>query len=94
MNTLIMQHQQLTDAIAELPVEILPELANFIEYLRFKIKTPQVDTIVKTPTDSGFLQAITGLGASYEDDISERDEEILTNEIDTIQGWNLRDNSL
>jgi len=74
MNTLIMQHQQLNDAIAELPIEILPELANFIEYLRFKIKAPQVDKIVETPSSSGFLLAITGLGASDEDDISERDE--------------------
>jgi hypothetical protein len=39
-----------------------------------------------------FLLAIAGLGSSEGGDISERDEEILSREIDPL-GWSLRDQS-
>ncbi|RKZ92912.1 MAG: hypothetical protein DRR19_02825 [Candidatus Parabeggiatoa sp. nov. 1] len=96
MDTLMLSHQQLTQAINELPTEVLPELANFIEYLRFKLTNSHNASEAKTQNSaagSPFLLAIAGIGASDEDDISERDEEILANEIDPIHGWSLkRDN--
>jgi hypothetical protein len=36
------------------------------------------------------LFSIADLGAADEDDISERDEEILANEVDSIRGWGLK----
>jgi uncharacterized protein (UPF0335 family) len=40
-----------------------------------------------------FLLSIVGLGRSQERDISERDEEILSSEIDPIRGWDLGERS-
>ena len=40
-----------------------------------------------------FLLAIAGLGSSKEGDISERDEEFLSGEIDPLRGWSLGDRS-
>jgi hypothetical protein len=40
--------------------------------------------------NSDFLMAIAGLGSSNQQDISERDEEILRDEIHPIHGWNLK----
>ena len=43
---------------------------------------------------SSFLLAISGLGSSGERDISERDEEILATEVDSVRSWRLeRDES-
>jgi hypothetical protein len=36
-----------------------------------------------------FLLSIAGQGASSEDDVSERDEEILAAEVDPIRGWHV-----
>lgn len=36
-----------------------------------------------------FLMSIAGQGRSNEDDVSERDEEILKSEIDPIRGWHV-----
>jgi hypothetical protein len=95
MNSSISLRQKLTKTINELPTEVLPELVNFVEYLRFKVNFPQIQHIKpQIPSDLPFLQAIAGIGASDEDDISERDEEILAKEIHPIYGWSLkRDNS-
>jgi hypothetical protein len=92
MDTAILIRQQLTKAINELPVEVLPELATFIDYLRFKVTSPIPSPEPETLESSGsaFLLSIANLGAADEDDISERDEEILTNEIDPIRGWSLK----
>ena len=92
MDKTIFSRQQLRKAINELPNEVLPELASFIDYLRFKGATSVKAADADTPENSGsaFLLSIAGLGAADEDDISERDEEILTNEIDPIRGWGLR----
>ena len=92
MDTLIPSHQQLAQAINELPAEILPELANFIDYLRFKLNFHNQVSQINTPTNasSAFLLAIAGIGASDEEDVSERDEEILAAEIDPIRGWSLK----
>jgi len=91
MNSLIPTRQQLSEAIAELPLEALPELANFIQYLQFKASaTP---TLKKDePEENNFLMKITGLGESDETDLSERDEEILNLEIDPIRGFSHQGN--
>ena len=57
---------------------------NFIGYLRYK----SVETKTETPHNS-FLLSIVGLGASTEKDVSEKDEEVLTNEVNPICGWSL-----
>jgi hypothetical protein len=96
METVTPIRQKLIKAINELPAEALPELVNFIEYLRFKVSPPValVETQMQASSGSTFLVSIAGLGASEEDDISERDEEILASEIDPIRGWGLKqDNS-
>ena len=41
---------------------------------------------------SSFLLSIAKLGSSNQGDIAERDEEILTSEIDQIRGWTLKRN--
>jgi len=91
MLTIMPSHQQLIHAINDLPAEVLPELAHFIESLRFKFdfhKNAEVGA--KTGSGSAFLLAIAGIGESDEEDVSERDEEILANEIDPIHGWSLK----
>jgi hypothetical protein len=91
MSILVPTRQQLMELIEELPVESLPELANFLEYLRFKAHDSRSMTSYSTQSFSGstFLLAIAGLGASDEVDLAERDEEILANEIDSVRGWGL-----
>ncbi|AFZ12327.1 hypothetical protein Cri9333_1433 [Crinalium epipsammum PCC 9333] len=83
--------QNLIDAVQELPVELLPELTSFIDYLNFKAKG---NNLLNQPdssqgNSSSFLLAIAGLGEA-EEDLSERDEEILSQEIDPIRGWTLQ----
>jgi len=86
-------HQQLIKAIEELPSESLNELSSFIEYLRFKMNLNDSSHGVKAGVTSGsdFLLNIAGIGYSDENDISERDEEILTKEINHVHGWNLKE---
>ena len=96
METVISLRQKLIKEINELPAETLPELVNFVEYLRFKVSPPVLSGETKAQVSSGstFLVSIAGLGASEEEDISERDEDILASEIDPIRGWGLKqDNS-
>lgn len=76
--------------MAELPAEMLPELANFIEYLRFKVNSPAVAPITsqeQVRKGDNFLLNIAGLGESEEIDLSERDEEILKAEINPNRGF-------
>ncbi|MFB2896513.1 type II toxin-antitoxin system HicB family antitoxin [Aerosakkonemataceae cyanobacterium BLCC-F50] len=66
--------------------EVMPELANFIEYLQFKVSsTPALKK--DEPEESNFLMSIAGLGESEETGLSERDEEILKSEIDSVRGF-------
>ena len=44
-------------------------------------------------SDIEFMMAIIGLGETEEDDVSERDEEILASEVDPIRGWRVDDNN-
>jgi hypothetical protein len=85
MNTLTPTRQQIIEVIDNLPEDAFSELVNFVGYLRYKA----VKTKTKPPHNS-FLLSIAGLGASTEKDVSERDEEILANEVNPIRGWSLR----
>ncbi|MCI5158653.1 MAG: hypothetical protein D3906_09500 [Candidatus Electrothrix sp. AUS1_2] len=86
MNTLTPDRGQLIEAINKLPLDVLPELADYLAYLQFKIKS--VAKPEKKKQKSEFLLSIAGLGEA-EEDLSERDEEILSEEIDPIRGWSL-----
>jgi hypothetical protein len=91
MDTLTPEQEQIVEAIQQLPTEALPELANFIEYLRYKITcSADSENKLDARSKSTFLLSIAGLGASVEDDLSERDEEILASEINSIHGWSLK----
>ena len=84
MNTLTPTRQQIIEIIDNLPEDAFSELVNFIGYLRYKsgeIKTE--------PPHNSFLLSIVGLGSSTEKDVSERDEEILANEVNLIRGWSI-----
>ena len=86
MNSSTMERQQLIEAVSDLPEEVLVELAVLLDYLRYK-------TLEKEETksnQSNFLAAITGLGRSGYQDISEREEEILRTETDPVHGWDNR----
>lgn len=86
MNGTTVERQKLIEAANTLPDEVVLELASFLDYLRYKsvsLKEPERNT-------SSFLLSIAGLGNSGQQDISERDEEILRNEIDPVYGWNLK----
>lgn len=84
MNTLTPTRQQIIEIIDSLPEDAFSELVTFIGYLRYKA----VETKTEPPHNS-FLLSIVGLGASTEKDISERDEEILANEVNPIRGWSI-----
>lgn len=84
MNTLTPDRSQLIKAINKLPVDVLPELADYLAYLQFKIKS--VTKPENTKQKNSFLLSIAGLGEA-EEDLSERDEEILSEEIDPVRGW-------
>ena len=85
MNTLTPTRQQIIEVIDNLPEDAFSELVNFIGYLRYK----SVKTKTEPPHNS-FLLSIAGLGASDEKDVSERDEEILANEVNLLRGWSVR----
>jgi hypothetical protein len=84
MDTLTTNRKQIIESIQTLPEESLAELINFVDYLRYKSTEKQ-----SQKTSGNFLLAVAGLGTSVEKDVSERDEEILANEIDPIRGWSL-----
>jgi hypothetical protein len=80
------ERQQILATVSTLPEEALVELASFLDYLCYKA-THQREL---TTHSSSFLLAVAGLGNSGQQDVSERDEEILRNEIDPVYGWNLK----
>jgi len=86
MTAVMTRHQ----TIEELPGEMLPELANFLNYLRFKSQLEKMPAMPVTSAQDNFLLAIAGLGSSEETDLSERDEEILAKEVHPLYGWTLR----
>jgi hypothetical protein len=87
MTSIIPTKQELSQAIDELPSEVLGELSNFIAYLRFKVNSNLSPTHDEKEEGSNFLMSIVGLGSSDETDLSERDEDILAAEVDPIRGF-------
>lgn len=88
MDGTIVERQKLIEAVSTLPDEALFELASFLDYLSYK----SLQQRTPTRNATNFLFAVAGLGSSGQSDISERDEEILRNEIDPVYGWNLQPN--
>jgi hypothetical protein len=82
------ERQDIVDVVTALPDEVLVELANFLDYLRYKTSQSKGSN----PPKQNFLLSVAGLGNSGQQDISERDEEILRNEIDPVYGWNAKPN--
>jgi len=87
MDSTAVTQQKLIESIASLSAESLSELARFIDYLHYKSGTAQLEQEQQDESQPSFLLSIAGLGSSGETDISERDEEILAQEIDPIYGW-------
>jgi hypothetical protein len=83
------ERQQILEAVSTLPEEALVELASFLEYLRYK-STQRRDS---KNHSANFLVSVAGLGNSGQPDVSERDEEILRNEIDPVYGWSSKPNN-
>ncbi|MBW4620725.1 MAG: hypothetical protein KME17_15395 [Cyanosarcina radialis HA8281-LM2] len=86
MDGTTVERQKLIEAVSNLPDEALLELANFLDYLRYK----SVQRRKPNNNATSFLLAVAGLGNSGQPDVSERDEEILSHEIEPIYGWNLK----
>lgn len=86
MNSTTSERQKLLETVNNLPDEALCELAGFLDYLRYKTQQPKENNNNTT----SFLLTVSGLGNSGEQNISERDEEILRNEIDSMHGWNIK----
>lgn len=83
MNASTLSKRQLIDVINSLPSEVLPELANYLSYIQFKISSPA--QAEKPASESSFLLSIAGLGEA-EESLSECDEDILQKEIDPVRG--------
>ncbi|NET39269.1 MAG: DUF2281 domain-containing protein [Cyanothece sp. SIO1E1] len=83
MDISTVERQKLLETVRDLPEEVLVELASFLDYLRYKsAQQKEADN-----HSASFLAAVAGLGNSGQQDVSERDEEILRNEIDPVRGW-------
>jgi hypothetical protein len=79
MNSVNLTHQQLSQAINELPLAALSELADFIESLRLKLNLTSV-AMNNEPEESNFLLSISGIGESSKPDLSDKDVENLAPE--------------
>jgi hypothetical protein len=88
MDGTTVERQKLINQVSTLPDEALFELANFLDYLRYK--SVQGRESEPNSIAMNFLTAVAGLGKSGQQDTSERDEEILRDEIDPVYGWNLK----
>lgn len=87
MDMTIPSRGHLIDLVNKLPLEVLPELANFLGYLQFKAESPTQSVQPKQlSSGSDFLLSIADIG-SAEEDLSEKEEDILADEIDPIRGW-------
>jgi len=82
-----LKRQKIIEAVSTLPDEALSELAKFLDNLRYK---PIHQKEINNNGATDFLISVSGLGNSGQQDISERDEEILGYEIDPVYGWNLK----
>uniref|UniRef100_UPI003C2BDE62 hypothetical protein n=1 Tax=Escherichia coli TaxID=562 RepID=UPI003C2BDE62 len=87
MDGTTVKRQKLIEAVSTLPDEVLLELASFLDYLHYKaIQSDKAAQLEPDKNAPSFLQAVLGLGNSGQHDVSERDEEILSNEIDPVYG--------
>ena len=77
------ERQNLIESVRTLPEDVLIELTNFVEYLRYKAVHPQKPK----PPQQNFLLTVAGIGQSGQSDISDSDEAILRNEVHPIEGW-------
>ena len=73
MNASTISKRQLIDVINSLPSEVLPELANYLSYIQFRISSPA--QAEKPTSGSSFLLSIAGLG-DVEENLSECDKEL------------------
>ncbi len=82
MDALTANRQQIVKAIENPPIEVSPELANFVEYLHYKAnrRTSVSERTVEENSGSAFLLSIVGIGTSAENDFYQRDEEILASD--------------
>lgn len=85
MDALAENRAQLIESIKTLPEESLVELNKFANHLKSKSTEN-----AQQKKGNSFLLSIAGIGESEETDVSERDEEILAQEIDPIRGWSSR----
>jgi hypothetical protein len=83
MSKTTVERQDLVEVVKALPDEVLVELANFLDYLRYKTSQDKEPGL----SEQNFLLSVAGLGKSGQQNVSERDEEILLNEIDPVYGW-------
>lgn len=86
MSKIMVNRQDLVGVVNALPDEVLVELASFLDYLRYKTSQGKDPDILS----QNFLLSVAGLGQSGQQDISERDEEILSHEIDPVYGWSAK----
>ncbi|MBD2138128.1 hypothetical protein H6F32_11130 [Anabaena sp. FACHB-1237] len=87
----MLNRQQIVQSIEQLPTEALAELPNFINYLQFKTSYNANNIKANSqPEGVDFLLKIAGIAESTETDLSETDEEILSQEINNISGWSLK----
>lgn len=77
------QREFILEIINTLPDDSLSELVSFVDYLRYKSTVQQQ----KEKSSINFLLSVAELGTSAENNVSERDEEILASEVDPIRGF-------
>ena len=78
--------QDIIQKIENLPAEVLPELASFVDRLRHKSGS----IASQKPSNANGLLSLARLGDSGQTDISDRAEDILATEIDPVRGWTLK----
>jgi hypothetical protein len=89
MSKRAVKRQDLVEVVNALPDDVLVELANFLDYLRYKTSQCKEPNLPR----QSFLLSVAELGDSGQQDVSERDEEILRNEIDPVYGWSSQPNN-
>lgn len=79
--------EALAEAISSLDLEEMRQLQTLIEQ---KLCEKEASYENHQKSRAEFLMSIAGIGSSDGEDISERDEEILQTEIDSIHGWSIQ----
>jgi len=90
MVTDIQLFNQITTLITKLSLDYRLKLLEFIVKTLKPIYFTETQATISTQKSGvSFLLAVAGQGQSGEKDVSERDEEILAQEIDPIRGWHV-----